>query len=62
MSYTGAELRKARVEIAPLLKCINEDIHEWHFGTCLICEAVDEDYEPTDAQIPGTYAIQGSAA
>jgi hypothetical protein len=25
---------------------------------CLICEAEDEDYEPSDAQIPGTYEIR----
>ena len=25
--------------------------HEWHCGQCLICEAVDPDYEPGDAEI-----------
>lgn len=36
--------------------------HEWHFGVCLICEEVVEDFEPTDGQIPGTYEIRKAAA
>jgi hypothetical protein len=57
-----AQLAKAHIEIAPLLRCINEDIHEFESGVCLICEAEDEDYEPTDAQIPGTYEIGKAVA
>jgi len=62
MSYTGAQLREAQIEIAPLLRCINEDVHEFESGVCLICEAEDEDYEPSDAQIPGTYEIRKAVA
>ena len=36
--------------------------HEFYMGVCLICSAVDEDFEPSDAQIPGTYEIKRSAA
>jgi hypothetical protein len=36
--------------------------HEFHVGVCLICEEPDEDYEPSDAQIPGTYEIRKAAA
>jgi hypothetical protein len=30
-------------------------------GVCLTCEAEDEDYEPSDSQIPGTYEIRSAA-
>jgi hypothetical protein len=35
--------------------------HEYNFGICLDCDQPQPDYEPTDAQIPGTYEI-GQAA
>jgi len=53
---------RAAKQIAPLLRCINEDIHEFESGVCLICDVEDEDYEPSDAQIPGTYEIRKAAA
>jgi hypothetical protein len=37
-------------------------LHEFDNGVCLICEAEDEDYEPSDAQIPGTYEIRKAVA
>ena len=58
----AVERVQAAKQIAPLLRCINEDIHEFESGVCLICEAEDEDYEPTDAQIPGTYEIRKAVA
>jgi len=35
--------------------------HEFYMGVCLTCEAEDEDYEPSDSQIPGTYEIRSAA-
>ena len=36
--------------------------HEYNFGICLDCGRQQPDYEPTDAQIPGTYEIGKAAA
>jgi len=36
--------------------------HEFESGVCLICDVEDEDYEPSDAQIPGTYEIRKAVA
>lgn len=51
-----------QLPFAPAAPTCETDGHEYDFGICLDCGGVDEDFDPTDAQIPGAYEIQKKAA
>lgn len=54
------ELEALRAQKEKVMNCEHENTDNQ--GVCLDCEATVENWEPSDAQLPGTYDIRKAAA